>query len=77
MINPFMYLIEWQMAWLEACSASMRHAQQCWQHMGLLQSDFYQQMQRHQRNHIEIATGPSFLDKYGKRARDIDPERDV
>lgn len=64
-------------AWLEMWATSAQHMFQCWRHMFELQQNFLKQAQEHHRSHIEIASGASFLDRYGKRAHDIDPERDV
>ncbi|MCR6632709.1 MAG: hypothetical protein NVV74_23190 [Magnetospirillum sp.] len=75
--NPYRSLTDLQTAWLEAWVTSAQHVFQCWRHMAELQQHFLQQAQQHHRNHVEIACGASFLDKYGRRAHDIDPERDI
>jgi hypothetical protein len=77
MADPYKDLSELQHAWLQAWANSVQHALECWQHVFDLQQNFVRNAQEQHRNHIEIACGPSFLDKYGKRAHDIDPERDV
>lgn len=66
-----------QNVWMEAWMASAQHMFQCWRHMFELQQNFLKHAQQHHRDHVEIASGASFLDRYGKRAHDIDPERDV
>lgn len=75
--NGFTDLSGFQNAWMEAWATSIQHSFQCWRHLFELQSNFLKHAQQHHRDHIEIASGASFLDRYGKRAHDIDPERDV
>lgn len=75
--NPYKDLNALQSAWMEAWSTSFQHVFQCWRHMFELQQNFLKHAQEHQRSHIEIASGASFLDRYGRRSHDIDPERDV
>ncbi len=81
MANPYKdidkNLNDLQSAWLTAWSTSAQHVFQCWRHMFELQQNFLKHAHQHHRDHVEIASGASFLDRYGKRARDIDPERDV
>ncbi|HLO75087.1 MAG TPA: hypothetical protein VK196_01365 [Magnetospirillum sp.] len=77
MANPYRSITDLQTAWLEAWTNSAQHVFQCWSHMFELQQNFLKHAQQHHRDHVEIARGASFLDKYGKRAHDIDPERDV
>lgn len=75
--NAFTDFSGFQNAWMEAWASSVQHAFQCWGHMFELQANFLKHAQEHHRSHIEIASGASFLDRYGRRAHDIDPERDV
>lgn len=75
--NAFTDLSGLQTAWMEAWANSVEHAFVCWRHMFELQANFLRHAQEHHRSHIEIASGASFLDRYGKRAHDIDPERDI
>lgn len=77
MANPYKDLNSLQSAWLEAWSMSFQNVFQCWRHMFDLQQNFLKHAEQHHRAHVEIARGASFLDHYGKRAHDIDPERDV
>lgn len=78
MTNPYKDFTDLQSVWLEAWASSAQHVFQCWNHLFALQQHFLQHAQEtHHRNHVEIASGPSFLDHYGRRAHDIDPERDV
>lgn len=77
MANPYKNLNNLQSAWLSAWSVSAQQVFQCWCHLFELQKTFVTHAQEHQRNHVEIACGASFLDHYGRRAHDIDPERDV
>lgn len=77
MANPYKNLTDLQTAWLSAWTVSAQQVFQCWSHLFELQQSFLKNAQQHQRSHIEIASGPSFLDRYGRRAHDIDPERDV
>jgi hypothetical protein len=75
--NPYKSLNDLQTVWLDSWTAAFQHMFHCWQHMAELQQNFLRQAHQHHRDHIEIACGASFLDKYGRRAHDIDPERDV
>jgi anti-sigma regulatory factor (Ser/Thr protein kinase) len=77
MANPYKDLSSFQAAWMEAWANSVQHAFQCWRHMFELQQNFLQHAEKHHRSHIEIASGASFMDRYGRRSHDIDPERDV
>lgn len=76
MVDPMKNLNEYQAAWIQAWMAVTRHAVDMWRHMVEMQQTLLVHAARH-RDHVEIASGPSFTDKYGKRAHDIDPERDV
>lgn len=73
----FPNLGEIQYAWLRAASAAAGSGIRAYAHWLDLQSRFLCQALKYQRSHIEIATGAALTDKYGKRAHDIDPERDV
>ncbi len=64
-------------AWVEAWTMSVQTMFQFWGRLFDMQRDFMNKAEEHQRRAVEIAQGPSFLDRYGKRAHDIDPERDV
>jgi hypothetical protein len=75
--NPYKNITDLQTAWMEAWAQSVRNAFQCWCHMFEMQQGFLKHVEKHHRDHIEIACGASFLDKYGRRAHDIDPEHDV
>lgn len=75
--NPYKDIGDLQAAWLSAWTVSAQQVFQCWRHMFELQQSVLKQTAEHQRDHIEIATGASFLDRYGKRSHDIDPEKDV
>lgn len=77
MANPYKNFSELQAAWMGAWLSSMQHMMQCWGHVYDLQQSFLKHAEAHHRSHVEIARGPSFLDKYGRRSHDIDPERDV
>ncbi|HTH15955.1 MAG TPA: hypothetical protein VL974_04820 [Magnetospirillum sp.] len=77
MTNPYKGFNDLQTAWLEAWASSAQHVFQYWAHVYEMQQHFMHHPQQHHRGHVEIACGPSFLDKYGRRAHDIDPERDV
>lgn len=77
MVDPMKNFNEYQAAWMQAWMAGARNAVDMWRHMVGLQQDFLVQAAKHHRDHVEIASGASFTDKYGKRAHDIDPERDV
>lgn len=75
--NAFTNVSGLQNMWMEAWTNAVQHTFHCWGHMFELQASFLKHAQGHHRNHVEIARGASFLDHYGKRAHDIDPERDV
>lgn len=79
--DPFKIAAEYQNAWVEAWSSTSKHMFDMWRRMFDLQQQVIekaaQQAAAHHRSHVEIADGPAFTDKYGKRSHDIDPERDV
>lgn len=77
MANPYKGLTDLQTVWLEAWATSAQHVFQCWRHMAEIQHGLFKHAEQHGRRTIQIATGASFLDKYGRRSHDIDPERDV
>lgn len=69
---------ELQRAWLEAWANGARSMIEGWRHIFEMQQKFLTSAaEQHHRYRTEISDGPSFTDKYGKRAHDIDPERDV
>ncbi len=68
---------QFQTAWMQAWVAASRQGLEMWKHMFDMQHKMLRQVGQYHRDHVEIATGASFTDKYGKRAHDIDPERDV
>lgn len=79
--DPMKMMAEYQQAWIQAWTNGSKHCFDMWQRMIDLQQQMVekamQQAAAHHRTHVEISDGPSFTDKYGKRAHDIDPERDV
>ncbi|CAA7612693.1 hypothetical protein [Magnetospirillum sp. UT-4] len=77
MAEPLKTLNSAQLAWMEAWNAGLSQTLQLWRHLFDLQQQFLCQAAKHQRSHVEIARGPALTEKYGKRAHDIDPERDV
>lgn len=77
MVDPLKHLNEMQAACFRACVAMCRHNLEMWRHMVDLQHKFLHHAVEQHRSRVEIATGPSLTDKYGRRAHDIDPERDV
>lgn len=77
MADPFKGFTEFQTAWLKAWMHSMQSMGTLFQHTLDMQQKFLSHAVKHHRDHVEIARGPAFTDKYGKRAHDIDPERDV
>jgi hypothetical protein len=77
MADPFKGFSEFQTAWLKAWMNSAQSMGALFQHMLDTQQKFLGQAVKYHRDHVEIATGPALTDKYGKRAHDIDPERDV
>jgi hypothetical protein len=77
MVDPLKNLSEMQTAWFQAWAAATRHSLEMWRHTVDMQHNFLHHAAKHTRGHVEIATGASLTDKYGKRSHDIDPERDV
>ncbi|MBI2242260.1 MAG: hypothetical protein HYU59_15845 [Magnetospirillum gryphiswaldense] len=77
MADPFKAIAELQNAWFKAWLNSTQSMGHLTQHLLEMQQKMLSHAVKYQRDHIEIATGPSLTDKYGKRAHDIDPERDV
>lgn len=77
MADPFKAIAEFQNAWFKAWLNSTQSVGGMFQHFLEMQQKMFTHAVKYQRDHIEIATGPSLTDKYGKRAHDIDPERDV
>lgn len=75
--DPLKTMVELQRIWLEAWASGSRQVFDVWRHMFDVQQHFLKKAAEHHRRHIEISDGPSFTDKYGKRAHDIDPERDL
>lgn len=77
MADPFNAFTEFQNAWFRAWANYANSFGHVARHMLDLQQKFLHHAVKYQRDHVEIATGASLTDKYGKRAHDIDPERDV
>lgn len=77
MADPFKGFTEFQAAWLKAWAHSAQNMTAMLAHMVDMQQKFLSHAAKYHRDHVEIATGPSLTDKYGKRSHDIDPERDV
>ncbi len=75
MVDPIKAWATLQMGALEGWAKSVGCVLNYWRHCLDLQGRFLREMPR--RCQAEIATGPSLTDKYGRRAHDIDPERDV
>lgn len=77
MSDPYKGLAEFQMAMLVGWTNAFRHTLTYWRHCVDVQRHFLEHATGQHRSHVEISEGPSFTDKYGRRAHDIDPERDV
>lgn len=76
--DPFKNMTDFQRMWLESWANGTRQMVEIWRHMFDVQQNFLKKAaEQHHRWHTEISDGASFTDKYGKRAHDIDPERDV
>jgi hypothetical protein len=75
MTDPFKAVAEMQLAMLQAWANVAQGTCRYLGHCAELQQRFFAQYPH--RSHIDIAQGPSLTEKYGKRAHDIDPERDV
>ncbi len=77
MLNPLVTPLDMQLALLRMAALNCERAMECWTRgfgaqmhvLGLGPDD--------RRSRVEIAHGASFLDHYGKRTGDIDPEHDV
>jgi hypothetical protein len=73
-MNPIVALqtmVFWQWA------SGVRQALALWRGSWRIQQDLLLPQTGERRRRIEIADGPSLTDRYGRRGRDIDPERDV
>jgi hypothetical protein len=77
MNDPFKQMLNMQAAMLQGWTKAAQQVLLYWEHMADLQEKLVHTPADKQRNHVEIASGPSLTDKYGKRSHDIDPERDV
>lgn len=77
MNDPFRHIAAFQMTWAETWMGVARQALQVWSNALVEQQKFLNRAVEQHRTHVEIATGASFLDRYGRRSHDIDPERDV
>ena len=78
MADPFFKAFsELQTAWFKSWLSATQSFGVVVQHMLDMQHKMLRHAVKYQRDHVEIATGPALTDKYGKRAHDIDPERDV
>lgn len=75
--NPLDTVAEIQRTWMEAWAMQSRAAFAMWTQIFDMQQNLLKQASAHHRSQVKIADGPSFTDKYGKRAHDIDPERDL
>ena len=77
MVDPVKVLTQYQVAWFQAWLSVTQGFARMAQHLVEEQSRFLCHAAKCQRTHVEIATGAALTDKYGRRAGDIDPERDV
>lgn len=77
MADPYKSFADLQLAMFQAWGAVATGTCEYWRHCLDMQQQFLRHTAAHQRDHVEIASGPSFTDKYGRRCHDIDPERDV
>lgn len=77
MADPFKAFSEFQTAWFRAWLSAAQSYGAVFGHLLDMQGKMLHHVQKYQRDHVEIATGPALTDKYGKRVHDIDPERDV
>lgn len=75
--DPIKTVTDMQRAWMDAWAVQSQAAVTLWTHLLDMQQSFFKHASAHHRTHVELPDGPSFTDKYGKRAHDIDPERDV
>ncbi|MDA8232619.1 MAG: hypothetical protein M0006_14890 [Magnetospirillum sp.] len=76
MIDPITASARMQAAMLESWFAIGQHMLTYWGHCIDIQQRFLHEATHH-RWHVELPNGASFTDRYGRRAHDIDPERDV
>jgi len=77
MPNPLYTLLEMQLAFLRMATLNCERAMECWSRALGAQMHVLGFGPDDRRTHVEIAHGASFLDHYGRRAGDIDPEHDV
>lgn len=77
MADPFKAFTEIQTAWVHAYLRLTQDMAQMFSHVFEVQQKFLSHVAKGHRDHIEIASGAALTDKYGKRAHDIDPEKDV
>lgn len=75
MVDPINAWATLQIGAIEGWAKSVGCTLNYWHHCLDLQQRFLRATC--QRCQVEIATGPALTDKYGRRAHDIDPERDV
>jgi len=75
MTSPMRAMSTLQNGYLEGCCRVVQLQLGYWRHCFDVQSRFMREPR--QRQKVELAQGPSLTDHYGKRAHDIDPERDV
>jgi hypothetical protein len=64
-----------QTGYLEGCCSLVQHQLAYWRHCFDVQARFMQEP--HKRRQTVVARGPAWTDHYGRRAHDIDPERDL
>lgn len=76
MFNPFTAVLSLQTAMFESWVKAMGAGSECWRQWFVLQQNLLKELP-YNRWHTIMPKGASFLDGYGRRCHDIDPERDV
>lgn len=76
MFNPFSAAMTVQSAMIEAWMKAAGAGTECWRQWFTMQQNLLKELP-YNRWHTIVPNGASFLDGYGRRTHDIDPERDV
>ena len=76
MFNPFSAALSFQTSMIEAWIKAAGTGSEFWRQWFTMQQDLLKELPFNRCNTI-IPKGASFLDGYGRRCHDIDPEHDV
>ena len=76
MNNPYLMALQWQMACMQSWVSAMHKSAEMWSHMVDMEARLtHEPAEAQKRWHAVIPNGAWLLDHYGKRTRDVDPER--